>query len=584
MAAASCGQSERDQEDVRALAAPPPVPDQCIRCKAPPTFVQRGTAYCHDCFRQTLTTRFTRALEGAKTVSAAGFDAHASPAPLPRRLNSAPTGKVVVAFSGGASSRSVLELLKVAHFSHLEPDTTDSAPTAGPPPSFNKKTKKHGLPKPPAFADCEVVWIDESSVTADDLDRHDTIADIVASSTPFRFKALKIEDAFSTAHSSTSEPLVASTSSASLPVASSPSIILSSSSPKEQLDTLLATLSPTSRDSLLASLRHTLLLSHARTTGASVLLLGSTGTRLAVDMLSGMASGRGWSAGEEIGAEYVARPADGGDEGRVLVVRPLALVSLREARHLCDTAGLRHVDPPPAPVGREADEKETSAKGRTVRSLVDDFVLSLDASFPSTAQTVLRTAHKLGQRSSSPNLPLCALCGLPAQPAADEWRKAITIADLIGAKAALEDEASRDVQLPEGKGGIRAPYAPSAAHLVGGDGAPEPDRAPAAGPGRRLPPSAGEDESALAPHLCYGCLLVLQEPGSAPVVKGRTRADELVLPPYVRDAVLARQPEPGPAAQRSAGEQRDEVVGEREVHGVEAMRKEVEEFLLEDEA
>ncbi|GAA5932865.1 hypothetical protein JCM3775_002260 [Rhodotorula graminis] len=581
MAAASCGQSERDQEDSAALSAPTPVPDQCIRCNAPPTFVQRGTAYCHDCFRQTLSNRFTRALDGAKTVSAAGFDAHASPAPVPRRLDRPPAAKVVVAFSGGASSRAVLELLNVAHFSHLEPAPTDSAPTAGPSPraaTTGKKSKKHGLLKAPAFADCEVVYVDESSVTGDEPDRSASIADIVASSTPFRFTALKIEDVFSTAHSSSSEPLVASTSSAALPVASSSSSPPRLSS-KEQLVTLLGALSPTSRDSLLASLRHALLLSHARATGASILLLGSTGTRLAVDMLSGMASGRGWSAGEEIGAEYVARPADGGAEGRVLVVRPLALVSLREARHLCETAGLRHVDPPPSPVGREADEKETSAKGRSVRALVDDFVLSLDASFPSTAQTVLRTAHKLGQRSSSPSLPLCALCGLPAQPAADEWRKSITIADLVGAKAALEDDASRDVQLPEGKGGVRAPYAPSAAHLVVGDAASDPDPVQPSGG-----LAAAEGEPTLAPHLCYGCLLVLQEPVTAPVAKGRARPEQLVLPPFVRDAVLAKQPQRGPAPQRDASEQHNEVVGERVVHGVEAMRKEVEDFLLEDEA
>ncbi|GAA5855514.1 hypothetical protein JCM9279_006034 [Rhodotorula babjevae] len=576
MAAASC--------------APTSVPDCCIRCKAPPTFAQRGTAYCDNCFRQTLANRFTRALDGAKTVSAAGFEAYASPAPLPRQPGPAPTGKVVVAFSGGASSRAVLELLKVAHFSHhVEPATTAStAIVAGPSnPSATKKNKKHGLQKPPAFADCEVVHIDESGATGDEPSRASAIADIVATSTPFRFTALKIEDVFSTARSSPPGPLVASTSSAALPITSSASTF-ASRSPKEHLDALLSALSPSSRDSLVASLRRSLLLSHARSTGATVLLLGSTGTRLAVDMLDGMASGRGWSAGEEIGAEYVARRADAGDEDRVLVVRPLALVSLREARYLCETAGLRHVDPPPAPVGREADEKETSAKGRSIRSLVDDFVLSLDASFPSTAQTVLRTAHKLGQRSSSPSLPLCALCGLPAQPAADEWRKAITIADLIGAKAALEDEARADVQLPEGQGGVRAPYAPSAAHLVGGDGATELDtasaQAPPAAPGRPPSVARADDEPSLAPHLCYGCLLVLQEPGSAPVAKGRARAEELVLPSFVRDAVLARQSQRGSAAQGEADGQRDETVGEREVHGVEAMRKEVEGFLLDEEA
>ena len=63
------------------------------------------SSLCSDCFHQTLSTRFSRALDGARTLSAAGFDAYASPAPLPRRLDAAPTAKVVVAFSGGTSSR-----------------------------------------------------------------------------------------------------------------------------------------------------------------------------------------------------------------------------------------------------------------------------------------------------------------------------------------------------------------------------------------------------------------------------------------------------------------------------------------------
>lgn len=239
-----------------------------------------------------------------------------------------------------------------------------------------------------------------------------------------------------------------------------------------------------------------------------------------------------------------------------------------------------------------------------------DFVFSLDASFPSTAQTVVRTAHKLGLRSALPpspsssssppqgrSQPLCALCGLPAQPAADEWRRAITISDLVGARAALARDADAraphgaSVSLPEGRGGVRAPYAPSAAHLVVGDGD---EGEVAAGPAAASVPAAGgappaktheheHEHEHLAPHLCYGCLLVLQEPGTAPLAKGRTRTEELVLPPFVRDGMRARREADlvGEEERRRRGEEQD-VVGTREVHGVEAMRKEVEGFLLED--
>ncbi|BGP43681.1 Cytoplasmic tRNA 2-thiolation protein 2 [Rhodotorula kratochvilovae] len=196
------------------------------------------------------------------------------------------------------------------------------------------------------------------------------LCEIVTTETPFRFTSLALEDVFAPAYSSSSsDPLIAGIS-ASLPLLPSPSDA-TALTPEERLHALLFPLSPSSRASLLTTLRHALLLAHARATGASILLLGSTGTRLAIDMLSGMASGRGWSAGEEVGAEYVSRAADGREDGNVLVVRPFALVSAREARFLCESEGLRHVDAPQPAEGEKEKEGERSAKGRSIDALVE---------------------------------------------------------------------------------------------------------------------------------------------------------------------------------------------------------------------
>ncbi|GAA5819955.1 hypothetical protein JCM3770_006095 [Rhodotorula araucariae] len=601
MLSKACGQPDTADQADEALPPPPPVPRECIRCKEPPTFTQRGTAYCHSCFLQVLSGRFSRALEGARTVSAAGFDAYESPEPRPRRKDRAPDpdGKVVVAFSGGSSSRAVLELLRM---SSLAAPSSATAPSAAVHAGARKKGKKHGLPMPPVFADCEVVFVDESCVVPGTAPGHIAeIREIVTTGTPFRFTALALEDVFSPAYSASADPLVAGVS-ASLPLLPSRTSCPTPATARERLVALAAPLSPSGRASLLAALRHALLVAHARTQSARILLLGSTGTRLAIDVLAGMASGRGWSAGEDAGAEYVSRPVTGARGGEVLVVRPLALVSAREARYLCESEGLRHVDAPQPTEAAAEREREQSAKGRSIGALVEDFILSLDASFPSTAQTVVRTAHKFGLRSSAPEAHLCALCGAPAQPAAAAWRAAITISDLAGAHAALADGAGVGAgadegvetrapawarALPEGRGGVRAPYAPSAAHLLPAWAAsaddpvvptfdPEPAAAVAAG---RRAESEEPEPASLAAHLCYGCLLVLQEPGSAPVAKGRTRAAELVLPPFVADVVRARAVR-GQEDERAGGE----VVGVREVHGVEAMREEVAGFLLDDEA
>lgn len=141
--------------------------------------------------------------------------------------------------------------------------------------------------------------------------------------------------------------------------------------------------------------------------------------------------------------------------------------------------------------------------------LSTDFIRTLDADFPSTVPTVVRTAHKLGLRSShaafqelassssssqpstsSPSSAAtreietnCPLCGLPAQPRADEWRKAITISDLQAVLAAdPRPRATASTTLERvgtgtqgggggGGGGTklvkgREPYQPSQAHLL----------------------------------------------------------------------------------------------------------------------
>lgn len=67
--------------------------------------------------------------------------------------------------------RALLELVKSTHFSHLAPSDSNASPASASAPDpereqrqTKKKGKKHGLPKPPPFAGCEVVFVDESSV------------------------------------------------------------------------------------------------------------------------------------------------------------------------------------------------------------------------------------------------------------------------------------------------------------------------------------------------------------------------------------------------------------------------------------
>lgn len=293
--------------------------------------------------------------------------------------------------------------------------------------------------------------------------------------------------------------------------------------------------------------------------------------------------------------------------------------------------------------------------------------------------TVVRTAHKLGLRSShaafqqlasspssssssSTSSPIpsssstanretetgtgvetaietnCPLCGLPAQPRADEWRKAITISDLQAVLAADPRGASAASTMPLGRVGTgtrggeggtklvkrREPYQPSQAHLLvkppgtgtgtGGDddeaaeatttaaAAEEEEKTPknaaavlsslsstpSPATATASPAAAAVDETdSLARYLCYGCLLVLSEPASSSAQRANktkfqngpaAAAVDVFLPGYVGEAVQRRRDR---EKEVRDGRRDEGVVGRREVRGEEGMRKEVERYLLD---
>lgn len=183
----------------------------------------------------------------------------------------------------------------------------------------------------------------------------------------------------------------------------------------------------------------------------------------------------------------------------------------------------------------------------------------------------------------------------PAQPDAHAWRAAITISDLVTAKALLA--ASPSSSAPPLSSALRQalpvnptpssatnplePYQPSPAHLLLSADVEAPAAlvealAPPPPPRATAAPSLSDEvdgTTSLAKYLCYACLLVLQEPTTTALKPRPGAAKTVDLPPYVSEAVRARQ---------TLEEQEREVVEMKTVKGEEALRREVGEFLLEE--
>ncbi|GAA6024260.1 hypothetical protein JCM11491_006378 [Sporobolomyces phaffii] len=600
----SCGQPSQDDEQSENIPILPPPSATCVRCGQPPKIVVRATAWCHDCFLASFQGRFRKSLEGAKVVSKNGFETYQGVESHGKKIQKKEElSKVVLAFSGGSSSRAMLELFKTSYYKQPEPEPE---PEVEPVEAVEateedgsvevKKPKKKGPKKqffPPAFSECQVVFVDESELPGFGPNKTEEIRQIVEQTTPFRFVPLKLSSIFDS--SSDHDVLSVSTSSSVLP--SHPSTSSApSSSPVEKLLALLhptPPLPPTTYATLHQSLVQSLLLSTARATpGCDVLLLGDNSTRLGIKTISAMSQGRGWSLGEEVSIEFVHRQSPDGAGEKVLVCRPMGASLAKEVGYYVTSEGLETV----LVTNEDTSVNAIDGEGGTVKiekdikkvgigKLVEDFVLNLEAQFPSTVSIITKTAHKLGMRSADAAVAEgehsthnCALCEMPAQVNAEGWNRAITISDLISAREALAQPAlptSLEASTPSSSSSTgvkrREPYQPSKNHLLPestlADSAADSHPSLASSAPSPSDTSATETGSSfpLAGHLCYACLLLLQtsKPANskkAPAIGG----DTLNLPPYVLENVERRR-----------------IETRREVKGAEGLRKEIEEYLLE---
>ncbi|GAA5976000.1 hypothetical protein JCM5350_000279 [Sporobolomyces pararoseus] len=614
----SCGQPSSEEAQSENIPILPPPSTTCVRCGNPPKIVVRATAWCHDCFLNSFQGRFRKSLEGAKIVSKNGFKAYKTGGGGGNGNNNKKKelSKVVLAFSGGASSRAMLELFKTSYYKQQqqqqqpeEPNPVERTAAAeeaeGEEALEPKKKKKVSKPQqfPPAFSDCYVVFIDESELPGFGPDKTEEIREIVETTTPFKFLPIKLSSIFSTSTSTyTSTSLLSTSISSSSSLPSKPSISTTASSPLSQLLSLLhpqttQPLPPTTYSSLHQTLLSTLLLKTAQSIkGCELLLLGENSTRIGIKTISGMSQGRGFSLGEEISIEYIhsfsrggggGDDDDDGDEGEELMVcRPMGNTLSKEVGYFTKSEGLKTVTVrnedtslvalEGTGVVREGPAKvEKDIKKIGIGKLVEDFVLNLEAQFPSTVSIITKTAHKLGMRSadysSSTPMNQCALCEMPAQSNAESWNRSITISDLISARQALEQPAlpttleSINSTSSTTTGGVkkREPYQPSKNHLLPPSSSSSSSSTTTTTTEtndtdeQSLPTSTvvtnekeettNEEDSSfdLSNHLCYACLLLVQT--SKPSKRsgggggGGNGEETLELPGYVLENVERRR-------------------------------------------
>ncbi|XP_068811640.1 cytoplasmic tRNA 2-thiolation protein 2 [Struthio camelus] len=491
-------------------APPPSCPPTCVKCKegSAAVVIRLGDAFCRACFREYFVHKF-RAMLGKNRVIFPGekvllalSGGPASSAMLrqvqeglsretAKRLRFIP-GLVYVdegAVCGQSPAQREESLARVEailqatgfpyHLAHLEQafDLPDSILRRGP----------RGGDKPcPTYKEAVEDFIQQQRQEAAEGDG--------AASLPQRLAQLGIQD---------------------LPIGREPAApgarLPAAAQTEELLRLFEAAGTLTAKEELLQMLRTHLILHTARTQGYTKVMMGDSCTRVAVKLLTNLALGRG---------AFLAMDTGFMDNrhGDVAVVRPMREYMAKEIAFYNHFFGVPTIV---TPALRAKRREKTS-----IHRLMEDFLLGLQAEFPSTISTVYRTGEKLStapaEAGSEPGAEpqRCLLCLCALDTLAEE--------DLALEPTLIVEEAA--AQRPPGPAGDSCCHAGTQGSCCRSS----------------LTPGV-VSRAAYLPLLCYSCRLTFKEMGQPDT-----------LPPYVRSEAQRRS------------------------HRAE-MKQQIQEFLLEDD-
>ncbi|KAF9048629.1 hypothetical protein BJ165DRAFT_1039560 [Panaeolus papilionaceus] len=365
----------------------------CVKCKENIGHVViRHAVYCKSCFFPLIEARFKKSLE--PTINSSG----------PRRKALKAVGSLVIGFSGGIGSRTLLDLVVKTYFAPRGVITTDDDNLRG--GTNHPRNKEQGVweGRP------TVCFVDTSSAFSD-ASLVNEARDIVESYPGiFDFVPIRLEDAFDQSwwQSVGGGDLADSASSLGL------NITDQECSPQTALRTYLASLSTrTAFYDAIQTLTRVLLLQTAAFKKASHLLLGTSLTSLSVNLISGIAQGAGFSVAEEAIEEWTPHPERG---MKLKIVRPLKDVGMKECAmwtywcNLCVIPSLNTVENN----GRNA-----------IHTLTRDFIFGLETDYPATVSTIARTCAKLAPKEAPSGV--CILCQRPTHAGVQAWKAQISI-------------------------------------------------------------------------------------------------------------------------------------------------------------
>ncbi|KAF9393130.1 Cytoplasmic tRNA 2-thiolation protein 2 [Podila verticillata] len=532
----------------------------CCKCKTTKsTIVIRYAEYCDPCFLVALDSKFRTALRNC------------------RPLRVVTPENVMLAFSGGPSSRSLIHLFDVFH--SLPPEV------AG-----NKL-------QPKIYNDIHVCHIDESCLMEQEEAAQQAIS---SSSTPsptdhplssmaqaekiaavygYEFHGMRIEDIYDPEWTDTEcfeavallltslpkDQLAISGQAPELltqilPLSSSTTTKLSRQNKINKLKALMSACTTlTAKETILQHFRSSLLTQQARKSGCTMLALGDSATRVAIQIIGLTAIGRGYSLPHETSLE--SKWVKG-----VKVIRPLKDCLTKELDICCRLNNLEVIEYHAANLEHSM---RTKAEVKSINRLTEEFITGLDKDFPSTVATVCRTAAKLTAPEAALYRNRCPLCQGPVQSGVQEWKSRITV-------TTAPPSANGTVSPPEPV--VTPTDDKSCCSSNGGssNGCCSSTEPLSSAQDVRL-----ADTIPFSSLLCYGCLTNLRDLDLKSIGSSTGEdASTFDLPPYVAETLLERV---GFKSLEQYTEHMSIKSHSATMHTQESLRQQIQEFLIDSD-
>ncbi|KAF9975663.1 Cytoplasmic tRNA 2-thiolation protein 2 [Actinomortierella ambigua] len=505
-----------------------------------------------------------------------------------RGSNPTPGDNVLIAFSGGPCSRSLPAEI--------------NAKNPGQPKTYNEIHVAHidesclNTPLLPGN-DKQTESESESEVAGSTMEKAQAIADMYG----FPFHGVRIEDIYDPewtesekSHSGAilltclpMEQLAISGQAADLVAQLYPSPQeQSSAEPRrlsraekvQRLQQLLGALTTlTAKETMLDHIRQRLLTKLTKMARCDALIMGSSATKMAIQILELTALGRGYALPHE--TALVSTWVSG-----CKTIRPLKDILQRELE-LFNT--LKGIDTIP---GNGVDFEPTlQAKGvaKSIGRLTSAFIVGLDKEFPSTAATVCKTAAKLTMPAEATFQNRCPVCAGPVQQGVQAWKRRITVTTPPFSSSSPSPSSSLPTVVDGGCGSsdVCCGSSNSSGTITCGTG-----NRSGCGSNSSTRESPVEPLLEFSSLLCYGCLTNLRDldlkqldhisahENDKAVYTHADNTPAFVLPPFMTETILSRQGYDSveayqaavAASSTNARDPRD------------ALREQIQEFLIDD--